>query len=328
VDRRAFVAGTLALVAGAPTAEGQSRVGVARIGILTSQSPPGRGLRFVEFDAFVQGLRELGYVVGQNILIELRTTEGQVNRFPALAAELVDMKVDVIFAPATPAAQAAQRATTTIPIVFAVAADPVGDGLTASLARPGGNITGTTSLASELAAKRLELLREVLPGVARIGILAYPGYAQAARALVATQEAARMLGLQIQPVEAREDQLDAAFARLTRNRSGALVVLPHGTYFQERKALADLAGKYRLPTISEFRPYVEAGGLMSYGADVFDLYRRAAHYIAKILKGTKPTDLPVEQPTKFELVINLKTAKALGLTIPPSVLTRADEVIQ
>jgi len=185
-----------------------------------------------------------------------------------------------------------------------------------------------TSTALELAAKRLELVREAVPGVGRIGVLGYPGFAPAARALVAMQEAARMLGVQIQPVEAREGQFDAAFAELSQNRAGALVVLPHGTYFRERKVLADLAGKNRLPTIYEFRPYVDAGGLMSYGADVLDLYRRAARYIDKILKGAKPADLPVEQPTKFELVINLKTATALGLTIPQSLLLRADQVIE
>ncbi len=328
MNRRAFL-GTLAggLFA-APLAEAQPRAGVTRIGILTSQSPPGRGQGFVEFDAFVQALRDLGYELGQNLLIELRAAEGQPARFPALASELVDLKVDVILAPATPAAQAAKHATTTIPIVFAVAIDPVGDGLIASLARPGGNVTGMTSTALDLAAKRLELLRETLPGVGRIGVLAYPGFGASVRALVAMQEAARRLGVQIQPVEAREDQFDAAFAELSRNRAGALVVLPHGTYFRERKVLADLAGKNRLPTMYEFRPFVDAGGLMSYGADVFDLYRRAARYIDKILKGAKPADLPVEQPTKFELVVNLKTAKALGLTIPPSLLARADQVIE
>jgi len=329
MDRRTFL-GTLAggLLVVPLAARAQPQAGVARIGILTSQSPPGRGPGFVEFDAFVRALRDLGYDLGQNLLIEIRAAEGQPARFPALAAELVDLKVDVIFAPATPAAQAAKHATTTIPIVFAVAVDPVGDGLIASLARPGGNITGMTSTALALAAKRLELLKEALPGIGRIGVLAYPGFAASAHALVAMQEAARIMGVQIQPVEAREDQFDAAFVELSRSRAGALVVLPHGAYFRERKLLADLAGKNRLPTIFEFRPFVDAGGLMSYGADVFDLYRRAAHYIDKILKGAKPADLPVEQPTKFELVINLKTAKALGLTIPPSLLARADQVIE
>jgi len=330
MDRRAFISGiTFGLLAAPLAAGARSRAaGVARIGLLTSQSPPGRGPGFVEYDAFVQALRDLGYVLGQNLLIELRAAEGQPARFPALAAELVDLKVDLIFAPSTPPAQAAKHATTTIPIVFAVAIDPVGDGLIASLAHPGGNITGMTSTALELAAKRLELVREALPGVARIGALAYPGFPTAARAVVAMQEAAPRLGVQIHPVEAREDQFDAAFAELSRTRADALVVLPHGTYFRDRKVLADLAGMHRLPAIYEFRPYVDAGGLMSYGADVLDLYRRAARYIDKILKGAKPADLPVEQPTKFELVINLKTAKALGLTIPQSLLPRADQVIE
>jgi putative tryptophan/tyrosine transport system substrate-binding protein len=329
VNRRTFITSVGAGFFVAPfVAEAQSRAGMARIGILTSQSPPGRGAGFVEFDAFVQAMRDLGYVLGQNLLIELRAAEGQPTRFPALAAELVDLKVDVIFAPSTPAVQAAKRATMTIPIVFAVAIDPVGDRLIASLARPGGNITGITSTALELAAKRLELLREALPGVRKIGVLAYPGFASAARALVAMQEAARTLGVQIQPVEAREDQFDAAFAELSRDRASALVVLPHGTYFRDRKVLADLAAKNRLPTMNEFRPYVDAGGLMSYGADVLDLYRHAARYIDRILKGAKPSELPVEQPTKFELVINAKTAKALGLTIPQSLLLRADQVIE
>ncbi len=329
MDRRTFLWTLVGGLLAAPlAAEAQSRAGVARVGILTSQSPPGRGPGFVEFDAFVGAMRDLGYVLGQNLQIELRTAEGQLARFPALAAELVDLKVDVIFAPATPGAQAAKHATTTIPIVFAVTIDPVGDGLIASLARPGGNLTGMTSTSLELAAKRLELLREALPGVGRIGVLAYPGFAAAARSLVAMQEAARMLGVQLLPVEAREDQFDAAFSELSRNRAGALVVLPHGMYFRERRVLAELAGKNRLPTMYEFRPYVDAGGLISYGADVLDLYRRAARYVDKILKGAKPADLPVEQPTKFELVINLKTAKTLGLTIPPSLVARADQVIE
>jgi putative tryptophan/tyrosine transport system substrate-binding protein len=231
-------------------------------------------------------------------------------------------------APTTPAAQAAREASETIPIVFCATADPVGDGLITSLGRPGGNATGLTTIASELSAKRLELLREVVPQIAHVGSIRYPGYAQAVRAQASTEEAARPQGVQIHAMESREGEYEVALAKMSRERMGAVILLPHPFYFRDRKQIAELALKYRLPTIYEYADYPAAGGLMSYGPSLPDNFRRAATYVDKILKGAKPADLPVEQPTKFELVINLKTAKALGLTIPQSVLARADEVIQ
>jgi putative tryptophan/tyrosine transport system substrate-binding protein len=295
-----------------------------RVGLLNTRSPvfsPDSD----ELDrAFLQGLHELGYVLGQNLSIEVRTVE----REPDGPGALVTSKVDLIFAPSTPSAQAARKATNTIPIVFCTAADPVGDGLVASFARPGGNATGLSTSASELSAKRLELTREVVPKVDRIAVLTHPDYAQAKRALAATEAAARVLGVQTLSVAAREAaDFSDAMTEVTRGGASALIVLPHPTFFRERRRLADLALMHRLPLISEYRDYAAAGGLIGYGPSLIDLFRRAAAYVDRILKGAKPADLPVEQPTKFELVINLKTAKALGLTIPPSVLARADEVM-
>jgi putative ABC transport system substrate-binding protein len=281
-------------------------------------------------DAFRQGLRELGWVEGQNIVIDYRFAEGRFDRLPDLAAELVRLKVDIIVAATTPAAAAAKKATETIPIVMISVGDPVGLGLIASLARPGGNATGLSySVGLETIGKGLELLKETVPKVRRVAILSNPANPFQPLAISEVNVAARSLGLQLQLLEARgPNDFDGAFAAMATERVGALLVVADSMFLLHRTRLADLAARSRLPAAYGTRENVEAGGLMSYGASVRDLYRRSAAYVDKILKGAKPGDLPVEQPTKFELVINLKAAKALGLTIPPSVLGRADEVIQ
>ncbi len=284
-------------------------------------------------DAFLQGLRDLGYAEGKNFLIEYRDAEGKTERFGALAADLVALKVDVIVAGwGTLAALAAQQATTTIPIVFGAVGDPVGEGLVASLSRPGGNVTGLSVNSPELASKSLELLKQAVPGMTRVALLlkpdAMPDRARKDR-LELWDAAARALGVRLQVVEARRpEDLYRAFADMTKARADALTVIATPLFDTERRRLVELATARRLPAVYTFRTYVEAGGLMSYGPDVPDLFRRAASYVDKILKGAKPGDLPVEQPTKFELAINLKTAKALGLTIPPSLLQRADQLIE
>ncbi len=320
----------LGILAGPLSADAQQPGKVYRIGMLgiSPEVPTTRPL----LDAFRQGLRDLGYVDGKNIVIEYRWAQGRVERFPELAAELARLKVDVIVAGPTPAGLAAKHVTTTIPIVVVVMADPVRDGLVQSLARPGGNVTGLTFLAPELVPKRLQLLKEAIPGVSRVAAFWHPGVygERTMRDMVnETEVAARTLGVQLQFLEARSpNDFDRAFSAMTRERADALIVLPSPMLYGEHKRIVDLAAKHRLPAIYPFREAVDAGGLMAYGANILDLFRRAATFVDKILKGAKPADLPVEQPTKFELVINLKTANALGLTIPQSVLIRADEVIQ
>jgi putative ABC transport system substrate-binding protein len=283
-------------------------------------------------EAFLQGLRDLGYTEGRNVVIEYRDAEGKLERLPALAAELVALKVDVIVAGGTPQALAAKQATKTIPIVFAAAADPVASGLVASLARPGGNATGLSLLTPELVGKCLEQLKQVVPGISRVAALWQPGgHGERTEKdmLKEADVAARALAVRLQFVQARGPaDFDRVFSEMTRARADALTVLPSNLFISERRRLVDLAAKNRLPAVYPWREFVDAGGLMSYGANNADLFRRAATYADKILKGAKPADLPVEQPTTFELVINLKTAKALGLTIPPSLLQRADEIIQ
>jgi len=286
----------------------------------------------VRRDAFRTGLRELGYVEGQNIVIEYRGADGKIERLLGLATELTRLKVDLIMAVATPAARAAQQATTAIPIVATAMGDPVRDGLVGSLARPGGNVTGTTFLGPELVPKRLELLKQALPRVSRVAGLWHPG-AFSERTmrdmLKETEAAAGTLGVQLQLVGVRgPDEFDLAFSTMIRERAEALLVFPSTMLFAEGKRIVDLAAKHRLPSMFNAREFVDLGGLIAYGASIIDLNRRAATYVDKILKGAKPGDLPIEQPTKFDLVINLKTAKALGLTIPPSVLGRADQVIE
>jgi len=308
--------------------EAQQGAKAARIGYLSTNLAANPHL----LEAFRQGLRDLGYVEGRNVVIEYRDAEGKPERLPALAAELVALKVDVIMAPGNSLALAAKQATRTLPIVFAAVTDPVASGLVTSLARPGGNVTGASILSPELVGKRLELLTQAVPGVSRVAVLWLPG-ALGERTekdmLKEADVAARALGVRLEVVEARGPaDIDRAFSDMTRVRAGALTVLPSLTFLREHRRLVDLAAKHRLPAVYTVKEYVDAGGLMSYGANIADLFRRSATYVDKILKGAKPADLPVEQPTKFELVINLKTAKALGLTIPQSLLGRADQVIE
>jgi putative tryptophan/tyrosine transport system substrate-binding protein len=328
--RRTFISSLAGGLLVAPLAtEAQQAAKVPRIGYLALNPGVNPHLR----EAFRQGLRDLGYVEGRNVVTEYRDAEGKAERLPALAAELVALKVDVIVTGGgTRPALAAKQATKTIPIVFASAGDPVTDGLVTSLARPGGNVTGSSILTPELVGKSLELLTQAVPGVRRVAFLWQPGAMDERTEkdmLQRAEVAGRALGVRLQLLEARGPaDIDRAFSEMTRARAGALTVLASSMLFSERRRLVDLAAKNRLPAGYTQREFVEAGGLMAYGPSLADLFRHAATYVDKILKGAKPGDLPVEQPTKFELVINLKTAKALGLTIPPSLLQRADEVIQ
>jgi putative ABC transport system substrate-binding protein len=309
-------------------AEAQQAAKVARIGYLSTNLAASPHLP----EAFRQGLRDLGYVEGRNVVIEYRGAEGKRERLPALAAELVALKVDVLVAITTLEALAAKQATSTIPIVFAAVADPVTSGLVTSLARPGGNVTGLSLLGPELVGKRLELLTQAVPGISRIAFLWYPravGERTEKDFLKGTDVAARALGVRLQVVEARgPENFVRAFSEMNTARADALYVSGASMFANERSRLVDLAAKHRLPAVYAWREFVEAGGLMAYGPNVADLFRRAATYVDKILKGAKPGDLPVEQPTKFELVINLRAAKALELTIPQSILARADQVIE
>jgi putative tryptophan/tyrosine transport system substrate-binding protein len=329
LDRRAFL-GTLTggFLAAPLAAEGQQAAKVPRIGHLS----PDLATRNHLYEALLQGLRDLGYVGSRNVAIEVRDAEGQLERLPALAAELVALKTDVIVTAGTPAALAAKQATRTVPIVFAGVSDPVTGRLVTSLARPDSNVTGLSLLIPDLVGKRLEQFKQALPGISQVAVLWQPGGLGERTEIDMLKEAeaaARSLGVRLQFVEARGPaDFERAFSDMTRARADALTVLPSPTFLYERKRVVNLAAKNRLPTVFAFREYVDAGGLMSYGPDIADMYRRAATYVDKILKGTKPGDLPIEQPTKFELVINLKTAKALGLTIPPSLLQRADQVIE
>ena len=275
-----------------------------------------------------QGLRDFGYVEGVNIAIESRDAEGNVERFPDLAADLVRLKVDVIVAANPASTFAAKRATASIPIVMVNTPDPVQLGIVQSLARPGGNITGTTTLSAELSVKQLELLKEAVPAASRIAILSNPTNPWHSRAVKGAEAAARSLAVHLQQLQVRgPEEFDHAFAAITKEGAGAVLILADPMTFFHRLRLAELAAKRRLPTMYGVRGYVEAGGLMSYWAHQADLYRRVASFVDRILKGAKPSDLPIEQPTRFELVINLKTARALGLTIPASLLRRADDVI-
>jgi putative ABC transport system substrate-binding protein len=322
------VALALGLVAAPFAAEAQQAASLPRIGYLSpgSLSSP---ITSRNLQAFRQGLRELGYVEGRNIAIEFRWAEGKYDRLPGLAAELVRLKVNVIVTPSTPATQAAKQATETIPIVMVGTADPVATGFVASLARPGGNITGLSTMTPELVGKQLEMLKEVVPKVSRVAVLGNPANPLYALQVRHAQDAARALGVRLQPLEARDpSEIDKAFAALTTERADAVIVLPDTVILDHRTRIADHAARRRLPTVSGQSDYAEAGGLLAYGPSLPAGARRAATYVDKILKGAKAADLPVEQPTKFELVINLKTAKALGLTIPQSILVRADEIIQ
>ncbi len=319
---------TLALFAAALAAEAQQAGKVYRLGYFGIGPPPdGRDTRL---DLFRQGLRDLGYVEGRNIALEIRYSGGRPERLPDVAAELVGLKVDVIVTTSGVVAVAAKKATQTIPIVMLASGDAVRQGLVASLARPGGNVTGFTMISPELSRKRLELLREMLPKLSRVGVL-WCGAAGpvADQEWAETRAAADVLGVQLSSLEASgRDELARAFAVATKQRVQAILVLDCSRLHSSHAHIADLSLKYRLPAMYPFPRYPQAGGLMSYGVNDQDTPRRAATYVDKILKGAKPADLPVEQPSKFELVINLKTARALGLKIPPSVLVRADQVIE
>ena len=308
-------------------ASAQRAGGVPRIGYLSSNLAGSSHMT----EGFRQGLRDLGYVEGRNVAIEFRDAGGKLERLPILAAELVALKVDVIVVGGTSGALSAKQATRTVPVVFVSAVDPVMDGLVTSLARPGGNVTGLSALAPELLGKRLEHLKQVVPGVSQVAVLWQLGALSERTDRDLRKEAelaARALGVRLQFVEVLgPGDFDRAFSDMTNARAGALMVLGGTMFLIERRQLVDLAARNRLPAMYGLREYVDAGGLMCYGPDNADMSRRAATYVDKILKGTKPADLPVEQPTKFDLVINLKAAKALGLTIPPSLLLRA-EVIQ
>jgi ABC-type uncharacterized transport system substrate-binding protein len=306
--------------------EAQQPGKVNRIGLLSGGSPSA-GL--TGLGPLLQGLRELGYVEGQNIVIEYRYSQGKEDQLPDLATELVRKRVDVIIATSTPAAQAAKKSTVTIPIVMTFVGDPVASGLVASLARPGGNITGLSILSPELSGKRLELLKEALPRVSLIAVLWNPSESVSKLSLKETEVAARALGVELQPLEVRDTKdFDEAFSAITSKRAGALLVLRHPVISIHQTRIVDFAAKSRLPAMYSRSGSAEAGGLMFYGPNDAELSRRAATFVDKILKGAKPADIPVEQPKKFEFIINLKAAKQIGLTIPPNVLARADKVIR
>ena len=322
MDRRAFVAGTVGLLAAPLAAEAQKVYRIAYIanGNQTTSAASVEGFR--------QGLRELGWVEGQNVAIEYRWADGNLDRLAALAADLIKAPVDVIVVAGGPAVRAARQASHTIPIVSAIMGDPVSAGFAASLARPGGNVTGGAVQFEDLATKQLQILKEMVPNVARVAILDDP-MIQNASVQKAAETAAGALGLKARVFSVRdESDLERAFRAAKTDRADAMYVLPSPRLSRFRSRLAELAVKHRLPGIYEDKVYVEVGGLMSYGPNFPDLFRRAASYVDRILKGAKPGTLPIEQPTKFEFAINLKAAKALGLTIPAAVLARADEVIQ
>ena len=328
MNRRTFLATlSLATLAAPLAAESQQAGNVPRIGhLFVLPWSVTEHLR----EAFRQGLRELGYVEGQDIVIEFRSAEGRVERLPDLVAELVRLKVDVIVAAPDVSIEAARQATRTIPIVMAVSFDPVGVGFVASLARPGGNITGLSTLGTELITKRLELLKEVIPKLSRVAVLWEADNPSSAVHLREIQVTAPALGVQLQSLSLRgpNPDLESSFRAAMSERASALITVAGPLTFGHRTRIVDLAAKSRLPTLYDVREFVEAGGLFAYGASLPDMHRRAAYYVNKILKGAKPGDLPVEQPTQFEFVINLKTAKALGLTIPQTLLLRANQVIE
>ena len=317
----------VSVLGAALAADAQPTGRVHRVGFLSAGQA---GINPYLYEAFRQGLRERGWLEAQNIVIQYRFAEGRYDRLPDLAADLVRLKVDIIVAAGTAATTAAKNATRAIPIVMIGVGDPVGLELIASLARPGANVTGLTfSVGMETAGKGLELLKEVLPKVRRMAVLTNPANPGQPLALKHLKAAARSLGMQLQLLEVRgPDEFDGAFAAMAKERAGALLVVSEGMFNLHRVRLTDLAARHKLPSMHGFREDAEAGGLMSYGADLADLFRRSATHVDQILSGARPGDLPVEQPSKFELVINLKTAKALGLTMPASVLSRADKIIE
>jgi putative ABC transport system substrate-binding protein len=326
MDRRTFLAATGAVLLAAPlAAEAQQAGKPFRIGYIGSSSGTSQHL----VAAFREGLRDRGWVEGQNVIIEYRWAGGMAERYPTLLAELVGLKVDLIVTTTTTGALAAKRATTEIPIVFTMVSDPVASGLVASLARPGGNATGWSNILPETSGKLLELLREAVPGVSRIAILANLTNPGKALELKALSDQAQTLGVTLQSVEVPSPTtLDAAFSANEQTHPEALITLVDAVTLSQRQRIVEFAAKHRVPAIYQVREFTDAGGLMSYGLNMPGMFRHTAIYVDRILKGAKPADLPVEQPTMFELVINLKTAKALGLTIPPSLRVRADEVIE
>ena len=331
MDRRRFLLTSLAGALAAPLSARAQQAGKAfRIGVLGAYPPTTDSESARIWQGFLQGLRDLGYVEGQNVVIIARYSEGRNELLPALAAELVQLKVDVILAGSgTPGASAAQRSTSTIPIVMTNAGDPVGSGLVASLARPGRNLTGLSTIASDLIGKQLQLLKEVVPTMLRVAVLSNPANPGHATSLREANVAARSLRVQLQSLKASAArELDSVVLAAAKDSANALLILGDGVFFGLRARIAELTAKSHLPSISMEREHASAGGLMAYGPDFRDNMRRAAIYMHKILNGAKPAELPIEQPTKFDLVINLKIAKALGLTIPPSVLARADQVIE
>ena len=328
MQRSVFVFICLLLTVFLPTvsAEAQQQNKIARIGFLAINSVSSSA---TSVEAFRLGLRQLGYIEGQNIIIEWRYADGRSDRLPDLAAELVRIKVDVIVTSATSPTEAAKKATNTIPIVIASHNDPIGAGLVASLARPGGNVTGLSNIAIELSGKRLELLKEMVPKLSRVAILRIPSAPATPPQMKEMESAAQLLRIRLQSADWETlDDLDNAFGTMIKGHSEALITFSGPRFGLYRKRIIELAAKNSLPTIYPDTVYADAGGLMSYGVNTVDLYRRAAIYVDKILKGARPADLPVEQPTKFELVINLKTAKQIRLSIPPNILARADRVIR
>jgi ABC-type uncharacterized transport system substrate-binding protein len=327
MDRRALI--TMvggSILVGSVAAKAQQAEKVVRVARL---SPISASTDVPILQALRQALRDRGWVEGQNITFEYRFAEGNLARLPELAAELVRLSVDVIVPGSTPAALAAKNATQTIPIVMVITGDPVASGLVASLARPNGNVTGVTALGEELSGKRLEVLREAVPGVRRMAILTNPAYADTGPFLKGTQRAAGTLKVQLRMLEVRDPaDFEKAFAAMSREHTGAFVVGTDPFFNTHRRRIVELAAQYRLPAMYGLREYVDDGGLMFYGASLPDMYRRAAVYVDKILRGAKPADLPIEQPATFELVINLKTAKALGLTISQTLLQRADQIVE
>jgi putative ABC transport system substrate-binding protein len=328
MDRRAFIGSLAGSLLAAPLAvQAQQSGRVYRIVYLGNSSPT---LEADLVDAFRQGLRNLNYVEGQNVVIEYRWAEGRNDRFPALVAEAVRLKVDIILTSGTPATLAAKEGTRTIPIVIAAMGDPIGAGVVPSLARPGGNITGLASMSPEIDGKRLELLKELVPGVSRIAVLWNPTNPNNAARIMHIQAAAKTLRLTLEPLVGAGDRqdLDKGFAAIVAGRADALVVESDRALLAHRVQIVDFATRRRLPALYAYREFVQAGGLVSYAPSYTAMFRRAAKYVDKILTGAKPGDLPVEQPTEFELVLNLKTARALGLTIPQALLLRADQVIE
>jgi putative ABC transport system substrate-binding protein len=329
--RREFISALVGASVRPLAARAEQPKKVPRIGFLATGSLESSEARAI-LNAFYQGLREHGYIDGENVIVEVRAADSKIERFLALASELVGLNLDLIVASNSVAGRAVQQATTTIPIVIPVMGDPVGDGLVAGLARPGRNITGLTFLGPQLVPKRLALLKEALPKATRVAALWHPG-AYGTRTMNdmmnEAEGAAQTLGLQLRLIAVRgTDELDKAFSAIADERADALMVFPSPMLFAERKRIVDLAAKLRLPLISMGKEFVQLGGLMSYGADITDSFRLSGAYVDKVLKGAKPADLPVEQPTKFELFINLKTAKDLGIDIPATLLARADQVIE